>query len=45
MYGSLATVVIVMIWLYFCMYIFFFGALVNRYLERFILISERDGVI
>ncbi len=43
MYGSLATVVIVMIWLYFCMYIFFFGALVNRYLERFMLISERDG--
>ncbi|MBE5876356.1 MAG: YihY/virulence factor BrkB family protein [Lachnospiraceae bacterium] len=44
MYGSLATVVIVMIWLYFCMYIFFFGALVNRFLERFIMINERDGV-
>ena len=33
MYGSLTTVVIVMIWLYFCMYIFFCGALVNRYLN------------
>lgn len=33
MYGSLTTVVIVMIWLYFCMYIFFCGALVNRYLK------------
>lgn len=30
MYGSLTTVIIVMIWLYFCMYIFFCGALVNR---------------
>ncbi len=29
MYGSLTTIVIVMIWLYFCIYIFFCGALVN----------------
>lgn len=34
MYGSLTTVVIVMIWLYFCMYIFFCGAMVNRYLKK-----------
>lgn len=34
MYGSLTTVVIVMIWLYFCMYIFFCGALLNRYLKE-----------
>lgn len=34
MYGSLTTVVIVMIWLYFCMYIFFCGALVNRFLNE-----------
>lgn len=33
MYGSLTTVIIVMIWLYFCMYIFFCGALVNRLWE------------
>ncbi len=34
MYGSLTTVIIVMIWLYFCMYIFFCGALVNRLGEK-----------
>ena len=32
MYGSLTTSVIVMIWLYFCMYIFFCGARVNRWI-------------
>ena len=32
MYGSLTTIVIVMIWLYFCMYIFFCGALVNKWI-------------
>lgn len=31
-YGSLTTTVIVMIWLYFCMYIFFCGALVNKWI-------------
>ena len=30
MYGSLTTVIIVMIWLYFCMYIFFCGVVINR---------------
>lgn len=34
MYGSLTTIVIVMIWLYFCMYIFFAGALVNKWLSN-----------
>lgn len=34
MYGSLTTVIIVMIWLYFCMYIFFCGALINRFLDK-----------
>ena len=32
MYGSLTTVIIVMIWLYFCMYIFFCGVVINRFL-------------
>lgn len=32
MYGSLTTIIIVMIWLYFCMYIFFCGALVNKWI-------------
>lgn len=31
-YGSLTTVIIVMIWLYFCMYIFFCGVVINRLL-------------
>lgn len=34
MYGSLTGIIIVMIWLYFCMYIFFCGALVNKWLEK-----------
>lgn len=38
-YGSLSIIVIVMLWLYFCMYIFLVGAYLNRY---FIL---RDKVI
>lgn len=32
MYGSLTTIVMVMFWLYFCMYIFFCGALINKVL-------------
>lgn len=35
LYGSLTAVVLMMIWLYFCMYIFFIGAEVNQ------LLSER----
>ena len=31
-YGSLSIIVIVMIWLYFCMYILMIGAYINRYL-------------
>ena len=34
MYGSLTTIVIVMIWLYACMYIFFCGALVNKWIDK-----------
>ncbi len=37
MYGSLTTVIIVMIWFYFCMYIFFCGVVINR-----ILNNEKD---
>lgn len=33
MYGSLATVVIVMLWLYMCMYIMFVGAQLNDYFK------------
>ena len=33
MYGSLSFVIIVLLWLYFCMYIFFIGAQFNYYLS------------
>lgn len=33
-YGSLAAIVLLMIWLYFCMYIFFVGAEVNQLAEQ-----------
>lgn len=32
MYGNLTTVIIIMLWLYFCMYILLIGANINRYL-------------
>lgn len=31
-YGSLTTLVVIMIWLYFCMYIMFLGAQINKFL-------------
>lgn len=43
-YGSLTTLIIVMIWLYFCMYIMFIGAQINKYIEpdfRKILIKRK----
>ena len=33
-YGSLSIIVIVMVWLYFCMYIIFMGAYINRYFSQ-----------
>lgn len=33
-YGSLAAIVLLMVWLYFCMYIFFVGAEVNQMAEQ-----------
>lgn len=41
MYGSLTTIVLVMLWLYFCMYCILFGAVANMYL-RDILLSEQE---
>ncbi len=32
-YGSLTTIIVLMIWLYVCMYIMFFGGLINRLLS------------
>lgn len=37
MYGSLTSIVFIMLWLYFCMYIFFLGAEFNTFLELEIL--------
>lgn len=34
MYGSLTAIVVSMLWLYFCMYIFFIGGAINAMLER-----------
>jgi membrane protein len=36
-YGSLAAAVALMLWLYFCMFILFFGAQFNVWLSRFLL--------
>ena len=33
MYGSLTTIVLIMLWLYFCMYILLFGGEVNVILQ------------
>ncbi len=33
MYGSLTTIILVMLWLYFCMYIMLIGAEINSYFE------------
>jgi membrane protein len=33
-YGGLTTLIVVMLWLYICMYLFFIGAEINRYLEE-----------
>lgn len=34
MYGSLTTIILVMLWLYFCMYIILLGAEINSYFEE-----------
>jgi membrane protein len=41
MYGSLTTIVILMLWLYFCFYLFLIGAHINRFLEPFRRMRER----
>lgn len=34
LYGSLTTLIVVMLWLYFCMYLLFIGAEINHYLTH-----------
>ncbi len=40
MYGSLTTIVMIMLWMYFCMFIFLLGAEVNAYFEHQILLFQ-----
>lgn len=40
MYGSLSTIIFLMVWLYFCIYILFIGAEVNDKLRQFIEIRK-----
>lgn len=34
LYGSLTTLIVIMLWLYFCMYLLFIGAEINHYLSN-----------
>lgn len=43
-YGSLTTVVMLMLWLYFCMWLLFAGAEVNCYLEYPDAFSEEESI-
>lgn len=42
MYGSLTTIVILMLWLYFCFYLFLIGAHINRFLTPFRKVREKQ---
>ena len=41
MYGSLTTIILILLWLYVCMYIILLGGEVNALLERF-YVSPRE---
>ncbi len=41
-YGSIATVLIMMIWLYFCIYIFMIGAFINRFFHPAVKVLYDD---
>lgn len=44
MYGSLTTIIVLMFWLYICMYILFIGANLNHYFRPVILaVTKKDG--
>ena len=36
MYGSLTTIIIIMLWMYFCMYVMLFGGEINRIIEEYL---------
>jgi membrane protein len=41
-YGSIATLMIMMIWLYFCIYIFMIGAFINRFFHPAVKVLYDD---
>ena len=41
MYGSLTTIILIMLWLYGCMYIILLGGEINALLEKFL--QKRAG--
>lgn len=43
-YGSLTTVVLMMLWLYICMYILFIGAEINVYFRKYMIVV-RDAIL
>ena len=43
MYGSLTTIVIIMLWLYFCMYVMLLGGEINDLLEQWVDNSHKNG--
>lgn len=43
MYGSLTTIVIIMLWLYFCMYVMLLGGEMNDLLEQWVDNSRKNG--
>ncbi len=46
MYGSLTTIILVMLWLYFCMYIILLGAEINSYFEeQFRMVSHYRSLL
>ena len=46
MYGSLTTIIVVMLWLYFCMYIILIGAEINSYFEeQFRMVSRYRSLL
>ncbi|MBQ4521541.1 MAG: YihY/virulence factor BrkB family protein [Lachnospiraceae bacterium] len=44
MYGSLAGIVIAMLWLYFCMIMVFIGAEFNYALDKYVMASEKEDL-
>jgi len=43
MYGSLTTIIILLVWLYFCMYILFMGDNLNKYFRPVIQVLTQKG--